>query len=161
MDDLVSQGIRHCECSAIDNRSGRSRSDGLYVTGVALDLLKYSLAYRSIRRRRYHRITRRHSRASNELCKMVDIRQPELIRNIFRVLSSLSDCSCVLRPQPVGHSHFIQIRISDEGKQAAVLVLPTEAPHAILTRRFEYRNFNGLTVNSSLTQVQLILCDGF
>src|ERR1700722_4528837 len=161
MNNLASQSIRHSECAAINHCSGWSSGDVLHMAGVALDLLKYSLPCRSVRRRYQLGITRRHFRAANELRKMVDIRQAELIRNIFRVFSSLSDCSCVLGSQPVGHSHFIQIGISDEGKQAAVLVLPTEASHAILTWRFQYRNFNGLTVNSSFTQVQLILGDGF
>src|SRR6185369_17326432 len=79
---------------------------------------------------------------------------------IFGIGCGLADRGCVLRPQPVGHPHFIEIGVADEGEQAAVLVLPAEAAHTGLARSLQDRDLNDLSMNPSLADTRLLRADG-
>src|ERR1700675_1111896 len=96
---------------------------------------------------RQSRIARRDFRAADELCKVIDVGQSELIRNIFRVRRDLSYGRLVPWSQPVGDSHFVQVGIPNEREQAAVLVFPAEAADAGLPRRLQDGNLDGFAVN--------------
>ena len=91
---------------------------------------------------------------------MINVRQAEVVGRVFWVFGDLADRGGVLRPQAVGYAHFIEVGIADEGKQAAVLVLPAETADAVLPRRFQDGDFDGLAVNPSLAEVRLLLGDG-
>jgi len=91
---------------------------------------------------------------------VVDVGQPQRIGNIFGVRCGLADRGGILRSQPVGHAHLVEIGVADEGEQAAVLVLPAEAAYAGLARSLQDRNLDGLPVNPSLADARLLRADG-
>src|SRR5260370_2225422 len=97
--------------------------------------------------RRQLRIARRDFRAADELRKVIDVGQAELIRTIFRVRRNLSYGRLVLWPQPVRDSHFVQVGVPDEREQATMLVFPAKAADARLTRRLQDGNLDGFAVN--------------
>ena len=125
-----------------------------------MDLLEKDLTGLTCCARGQHGVTRRHLRAPHELGKMVNIREPQAIWNIFGIGCGLAHRGSILRPQPVGDTHFIKIGVTDKRKQTAVLVLPTEAAHACLTGSLQDRNLNSLTVNSSFTNFWLVFGNG-
>src|SRR5260370_30477736 len=98
--------------------------------------------------------------AAQELREVIDIRQTDIVWNVFRVGRDLANRGYVLGPQAVGYSHFIQVCVTDKRKQAAVLIFPTKAADACLSRRFQNRNLNYFTVDSAVADLCLVLSDG-
>src|SRR6202035_3952 len=98
-------------------------------------------------------------RATNELSEVVYIRQSEIVRRILRIRGDFADGCHIFRTQTVSYSHFIYVGVANEGKQAAVLILPAEAADTRLPGRFQNRNFDRLTVNSAFTHFDLVLSD--
>src|ERR1700688_1063446 len=117
------------------------------MAGAAADLAEYMLPGKRCRGCRQGRIARRNFRAADELRKVIDVAQPQLVRNIFRVRRDLPYARLVLRPQSVRDSHFVQVGVSDEREQAAVLVFPAKAADAGLTRRLQNGNLDGFAMN--------------
>jgi hypothetical protein len=77
----------------------------------------------------------------------------------FGIGRRLADGGDVLRPQPVGHAHLVEIGVADEGQQAAVLVLPAEATYACLAGRLQDGDLDGLSVDPSLADARLLRGD--
>src|SRR5580704_1159505 len=117
------------------------------MAGAAADLTEQMFPGKRGGGGRQGRIARRDFGAADELRKVIDVGQPELIRNVFRVRRNLSDGRLVLWSQPVGDSHFVQIGVPDEREQTAVLVFPAEPTDASLARRLQHGNLDGFAVN--------------
>src|SRR5580700_9225837 len=78
---------------------------------------------------------------------------------VFRVLRTFADRGRIHRFQAAGDTHLIQIRVSDERQQTAVLILPAEPAHASLPRRFEDRDLDYLALDQAATLRGLALRD--
>src|ERR1700719_1426423 len=126
------------------------------MAGGAADLLEQVLALLGCRGDRENRVARRSLRAANELSEVIDVRQAEIVRSIFGIRGDFADGCDVFGTQTVGYSHFIQVGVANEGKQAAVLILPAKAADARLPGRFQYRNFDGFAMNSAFTHFDLV-----
>src|SRR5215467_12698794 len=132
MNNFVAQGIRYGEGSAIDHRSWRSRNDGADMTGGAANFLKQLCACLGCGGCSQNRIAWGRFRTADELSEVVDVCQTKIVGNIFGVAGNFADGGHILGPQTVRYSHFIQISVPDEGKQATVLIFPAEAANARL-----------------------------
>src|SRR6267142_2901428 len=85
--------------------------------------------------------------AADELRKVIDVGQPQLIRNIFRIRRNLPYGRHVLGPKAVRDSHLVLVGVPDEREQTAVLVFPGEAAEAGLARRLQDGNIDGFAMN--------------
>jgi hypothetical protein len=120
------------------------------VASIAADLLEVSLPGLSCWGRCESRIARRHFGSANELRKVVDVGQAEIVRLILGIGGNFTDRGGVVGPQSVGNTHFIHIGVADKREQAAVLIFPTEATDARLAGGLQHRNLDGLAVNLAL-----------
>src|SRR2546429_3546488 len=156
MDDLVAQGLGHGEGSSIDHGSRGSGDDGADMAGNAADSLEQLLPRWRGRRCSQRRVPWRSFRAADELSKVVDVCQADIVGNIFGIAGSFANSCDVLWTQTVRYSHFVQVSVPNERKQTAVLILPAKAANARLPGRFQDRNFDCFAVNSALTHVYLM-----
>ena len=114
MNDFIPQGVGHGEGSTIYYCSRGSGGDRFDVAGIATDLLEESLAGLSGCGRCEGRIARRHFGSANELRKVVDVGQAEIVGRILGIGSNFADRSGVVGPQTVGNTHFVQIGVADK-----------------------------------------------
>jgi hypothetical protein len=96
----------------------------------------------------------------DELSKVINVQQTEIVWNILRIACDFTDGSHILWPQAAGYPHFVEIRIRGEGENGRLLILPTEFPDSSLARRFEDGDLNRLTMNASIALIRLIGRDG-
>src|SRR5215472_2022218 len=132
---------------AVNWRSNRRRGDRFNMTNIAPDRLKELLARFRVAGRGDSCIPRWRLRTANELREMVDICQSHAVRLVFRVLGDFPYCGRIRRFKAVRNTHLVQVCVSDEGKQTAVLVLPSKTRHASLARRFKNRNLYDLSLD--------------
>src|SRR6266403_1061616 len=147
MNDLVAQRLGYEERPAINGRSWTGRGDRRYVTGTAAGAGEQAFSGKSGRGGCEDCIARGHLRAPDELRKMIDIGEAEIVRNVLRVYRHLADGRGVLRAQSVGHAHFVQVGVADEREQTAVLVFPAETPNTRLAWRLKKRYLDGFAVD--------------
>src|SRR5581483_10945607 len=145
MNDLAAQSHGHDEGATVDHCARTGGSDRLNMACATSNSVEQALASKHIGRVGDASVAWRHFRTSNELREVIDIGQSQVIGNIFRIPGCLSDGRRILGAQPTGDTHLIQVRIRYERQQAAVLILPSEAPDARLSRCFQYWNFDNLT----------------
>src|SRR5580658_8645206 len=155
MDYLVSQSGGNYEHTAIDDGSGRSRGNGLNMANIATDVCEKSLASGGGGGRGKGRVSRRNHRAAYELGKVVDVLQAEIVRLVVDARRGQKDSRYLGRAQPAGDPHFVEVGIGDEGKQAAVLILPAEAPDTGLSRGLEDRSLHHFPIHSAFAQLWL------
>ena len=115
MDDFVAERIGDGERSAIDDRSGGSRDDAADVAGGTADVFEHSLALLSRRGCGESCVSRGDLGAADELGEVVDVGEAEVIGNVFGICGDFADGGHIVGTQAVGHSHFIQIGVADEG----------------------------------------------
>src|SRR5205807_145399 len=75
--------------------------------------------------------------STDELRKVVNIGQAQVIRSVFDVGRGFANCRDIFWPQTIGDAHLVQISVSDKGEKAAMLILPAEAAHAGLSWGFK------------------------
>src|SRR6201981_3664053 len=160
VDDLIAQGVRYGKRSAIDNCSRGSGNDGADMTTGAANILEDLLSCLCCGRGSQDRVARWCFGAAHELREVIDIRQTDIVWNVFRVGRDLANRGHVLGPQAIGHSHFIKVRVTDKRKQATVLIFPAKAADARLSRRFQNRNLDCFPVDSAVADLYLVLSDG-
>src|SRR6185437_12452230 len=162
MDDLIGQRGRDHE-SAVDGGTrlrGDNRVDMASHTAEAGEDLLTCVRIgfqRAVGLQR--RIARRNLRATQELCEVINVLQAKVIGVILGVGSDLADVRYVRHAQTAGNAHFVHISIGDEGQQAAVLVLPTEATYARLAGGFEDRHQVELAMNAPVALARLRVRD--
>jgi len=161
VNDLIAESVRHGKRSAIDNGSSGSGDDGADMTTGAANILEDSLSCLCRGRGSQKRIARRCLGAADELREVIDVRQTDIVWNVFRVGGDLANRGNVLGPQAVGYAHFIQVGVTDKRKQATVLIFPAKAADACLSRRFQNRNLDCFPVDSAVADLYLVLSDGF
>src|SRR5271166_2988506 len=159
MDDLVAQGLWNRKRATIHNRSSGRSDDGFYMAGAATQPPEKVLTLESSRSCCKRYVARWNHGAAYELSKVVDVSQAKVIRLIFRVSRGLENRSDVFGAQPVRDSHLVEIGVGNKREQAAVLVLPSEASDAGLSRSLENRGLDHFPVNSSLAQFRLLFCN--
>src|SRR5580692_10693284 len=114
MNDLIAQSLWNREHAPVYDCSSRSRGDGRHMASSAADAREQILAVASSRGSSQDLVTRRNHRTAYELSKMVDVRQPETIRVIFKICCGLADSGDIHFPQPVCNSHLVDISIGNE-----------------------------------------------
>src|SRR5580658_6588016 len=157
MDDFVTQGVRNSEHPPIDHRSRRSRGNGFPMANGTTKLPEKLCPSQGGRSRGKRRISGRDHGAANKLSKVVDVSQAEIIRLIFDAGCGIEDCCHVRGAEPVCDSHLVEIGVGNKGEQAAVLVLPSEAPDTGLPRSLKDRSLDNLTMNSAIARLWLFL----
>src|SRR5579864_7995374 len=159
MNYFIPQGFRNSENATIDDRPYRSRRHGFDVANTATDLPEKLFTFQGCGRRSEHCVARWNHCAAYELSKVVDVIQAKVVRLIFRVRRGLEHRCNVLGAQPVRDAHLVEIGVGNKGEQAAVLVLPTEASDASLSRGLENRSLHHFPMNLTFGQFGLFLGD--
>src|ERR1700677_626126 len=151
MDYFIPQSCWNNEHAAIDDRSGRSRGNGLDMANIATDVREESFTSNSGGSRSQRRVSRRNHRAAYELGKVVDVLQAKVIRLVVNARRGQKNRRNFSRAQPAGDPHFIEVGIGYEGEQTAVLVFPGEASDAGLSRGLENRSLHHFPIHSAFT----------
>jgi hypothetical protein len=104
---------------------------------LAADLFEQLLAAPRLAGRRLDFVARRRLRRPYERRKLLDV-----VRLIVRLrhVGRLAYGRHLVRLQPIGDPHFVQVRIGRERQERCVLRLPTEATDRALAGRFEDRD---------------------
>src|SRR5271156_4930769 len=129
------------------------------MAGAALNLFEKVLTLPGVGRRRQNRVTRRNPGATNELRKVVNIRQPQVIRLILRISRRLTHRGDIGRPQTVGDTHFVQVSVTDKREQTAVLIFPAKPADPGLPWRLEHGHLNGFPLNLAVALLWLPVGD--
>src|SRR5947209_6040958 len=98
MEDFVPQRVWHYESPTINDRSSRGRGKRFYVTDVAANFCKEPLAGLRIGSRGQNHITRRSLGASDELGKVIDVGQAQVIGSVFDILGGLANGGDIFGP---------------------------------------------------------------
>jgi hypothetical protein len=69
---------------------------------------------------------RRNLCAADELCEVIDRGQSEIVGGILGVGGDLANRGGVLCTQTIRDTHFVQVRISGQRKETAVLIFPAK-----------------------------------
>src|SRR5437016_621121 len=155
MNDLVAQRLGYDERSAINDRSGTGRGDRRNMARAAADAGEQTFSSENGGSLREDCIAGRHLRAPDELRKMIDIGEAEIVRDVLRVYRHLADGRGVLRAQSVGHAHFVQVGVTYEREQTTVLVFPAETPDSRLAWCLQNRHLDGFAVDPARADFRL------
>src|SRR6266404_7985902 len=96
------------------------------MTRAAAGAVEQAFSRQSRFSRRERCIAWRSLGTTDELRKVIDVGQAETVRHVFRILRHLANGCRVFWTQPIGHAHFVQVRICDKREQTAMLVFPAE-----------------------------------
>src|SRR5258708_29828600 len=169
MNDFVAQRFWNRKHATIDHCSYGSRGDGFLMADVTTKLPEQSLACQGCGGRSQRRVAGRNHRSPHKLGKVVYVSHAEFIRLIVNTRRGVKNLGHLIRPQPAGDPHFIEIGIGYKREQAAVLVLPAEASDSCLSRSLKNRSHHHFAMNSAPTQLLLfrgdsderVVIDGF
>src|SRR5712671_8149606 len=149
MDDLAAQRSRHRERAAVDHRSRWRGGDGSGVADGAADLVEQVVSGHRVSRGRQRGVARWSLSGAHETGKTVDVIQTIRTQFVFRIGCGLANGGEIGGSKPVGYAHLVDVSVAGKGKQAGLLVLPTEASATHCAVRFRHRNLDELTGNGA------------
>jgi hypothetical protein len=111
VDDLVPERGRDRIRPAIDNSSWRGCDHRRHMANRAADVFEELGASLRIQGLREIRLAGRRHGSADELRKVIDIGQAEIVWNVLRIGGDLANGCHIFGPQPVRHAHFVQVCI--------------------------------------------------
>src|SRR5260370_9379386 len=102
-------------------------------------------------------IPRRHFRTPDKRRKVIDGVHPDRVGGIFGIGFNFANARGIDRLQAVGYTHLVQIGVTDEGEQAAMLIFPAKTPNPRLAGSFQDGNLDGLAMNYAAAHVRLVV----
>src|SRR5260370_27176186 len=88
---------------------------------------------------------------------MVDVSEAVRAGGVVGFRDGIAEIGDFIRLKAIGDTHFIEISIAGEGREAGVLVLPAETAKSGLTRRFDDGNIKRLAANLVVAFLALVL----
>ncbi len=156
MNNLITQGIGHRKHPAIHHRSSGKRCHRFNMADVAANTFEELLTGLRIRCRSEGEIPRRRLGPPDKRRKVIDGVHTDRVGGIFGIGFDLANAGGVDRLQAIGHAHLVQIGVTYEGEQAAMLIFPAETSDPRLAGSFEDGNLDGLSLNYAAADVRLV-----
>ncbi len=156
MNNLVPQGIGDRKHPAIHNRSSGKRCHRFNMADVTANIFEELLTGLRTRCCSEGEIPRRYFGTPDKRCEVIDRVHSDRVGRIFGVGFDLANACGIDRLQAIGHAHLVQIGVTDEGEQAAVLIFPAEAADSRLAWSFQDGNLDGLSLNYAAAGVRLV-----
>src|SRR5262245_66362135 len=100
------------------------------MAGAAPNLVKHAGTILRQRSEREPLVARRRLESADKPRQAVDVEQPVGSASVVRLERGTAQARYLIRLQRIGDPDFVQVRISDEGQQTGVLVLPAEPTDA-------------------------------
>src|ERR1700693_1330503 len=156
MKDLIAECLWHRQSPAFDQCAGRSRHDGADVTSPAADGFKHERALLSVRSDGSRQIPRWCLRGAQKTGETVDVVSLIIGHAPLAERGNINAKRSALRGKERSRdAHLVYVGIRRKTGQAGMLILPSEAPRARLSGRFQQWYADHQPGNSAARSVRL------
>src|SRR5579859_280444 len=112
------------------------------MTDGATGLVKQLRSSLRLLRFRQRRVARGRLRCSHEAREVVDIRKSIRTGRVVWLRRRVAEFGHLVRKEPAGNAHLVQVSIARKREQAGMLILPAESPDTRLPRGFDDRHMD-------------------
>src|SRR5713101_6200128 len=144
---LSAEGGRNGERAAVEVCAGGSGRKRLNVAGIATHFVEYLRAQSSPGSLRSLGVARGSFRGTDEARKVIDIGETVGAGLVIRLRNRVAEVGDFVGLEAAGDAHFIQIGVRSEGKEAGLLVFPSETADAGLAGGFNDGNVEDLATD--------------